>query len=93
MILEIAGQCPSNLPSRFERERLHRMKQMCAASADENVFVISYDEAYNLIKETYVGSMEVTENCKITDWQVAKKAYHSQKGFGIDLGKYENISK
>ena len=37
--------------------------------------------------------MQITEDCKITDWQGAKKAYHFQKGFGIDLGKYENISK
>lgn len=70
-----------------------KMKQMCAASADENGFVISYDEAYNLIKETYSGSMQVTEDCKITDWQGAKKAYHGQKGFGLDIDKYENISK
>ena len=88
-----AGQCPSNPPSRFERETLHRMKQMCAASADENGFVMSYDEAIKLLQETYSGSMQITEDCKITDWQGAKKAYHFQKGFGIDLGKYENISK
>jgi hypothetical protein len=87
------GQCLSHPPSRFERETLHRMKQMCAASADENGFVMSYDEAYNLIEETYGGSMEITEDCKITDWQAAKKAYHFQKGFGIDLGEYQNIRK
>ena len=89
------GQCLSNPPSRFERETLHTMKQMCAASADENGFVmnLNYDEVYNLIKETYGSSMQITEDCKITDWQGAKKAYHFQKGFGIDLGKYENISK
>ena len=49
------------------------MKQMYAASADENGFVINYDEAYNLIKETYGSSMKITEDCKITDWQGAKK--------------------
>ena len=87
------GQCLSHPPSRFERETLHTMKQMCAASADKNGFVMNYDEAYNLIKETYGGSMQITEDCKITDWQGAKKAYHFQKGFGIDLGKYQNISK
>jgi len=38
-------QCPSNPPSRLERETLHQMKQMCAASADENGFVMSKDEA------------------------------------------------
>lgn len=87
------GQCLSHPPSRFERETLHTMRQMCDASADENGFVMNYDEAYNLIKKTYGGSIQITEDCKITDWQGAKKAYHFQKGFGIDLGKYQNISK
>lgn len=87
------GQCLSHLPSRFERETLHRMKQICADSADENGFVMNYDEAYNLIRETYGGSMKITEDCKITDWQCLKKSYHFQKGFGIDLGKYQNINK
>ena len=50
-------QCLSNPPSRFERETLDTMKRMYAASADETGFVISYDEAYNLVKETYSGSM------------------------------------
>ena len=40
---------------------------MCAAGGDENDFVMIYDEAYNLVKETYSGSMQVTENFKITD--------------------------
>ena len=35
------GQCLSRPPSRFERDILHTMKQMCAASADENGFVMS----------------------------------------------------
>jgi hypothetical protein len=60
-------QCQSNPPSRFEQETLNRMKQMCATSADENGFVMNYDEAYNLVKETYSGSMQVTEDFKITE--------------------------
>ena len=68
--------------SRFERETLDTMKQMCAASADENGFVMSYDEAYNLIKETYSGSMEVTEDLRITDWQAASHLYH---GTGVNV--------
>jgi hypothetical protein len=88
-----AGQCPSNPPSRFERETFHRMKQMCAASADENGFVMNYDEAIKLLQETYSGSMQVTEDLRIGDWQAAKKAYHGQKGFDIDLGKYRDFSK
>lgn len=76
-------QCWSNPPSRFERETLHTMKQMCHASADENNFVMSYDEAYNLIKETYSGSIQVTEDLKITDWQAASHLYHG-KGVGVN---------
>jgi len=51
------------------------MKQMCAASADENGFVMDYDAAYNLIKETYSGSMQLTEDFQIGDWQVLKHIY------------------
>jgi hypothetical protein len=43
-------------------KHLIELKQMCAASADENGFVMSYNEAYNLVKETYSGSMQVTED-------------------------------
>lgn len=76
------GQCLSHPPSRFERETLHIMKQMCAASAYENGFVMNYDEAYNLVKETYSGSMQVTEDFKITDWQAASHLY---RGEGVNV--------
>ena len=76
------GQCLSHPPSRFEQETLDRMK-LCAASANENGFVMSYDEAYNLVKETYSGSMQVTEDFKITDWQAASHLYHG-KGVGVN---------
>jgi hypothetical protein len=72
------GQCLSHPPSRFEQKTFNRMKQICAASADENGFVMSYDEAYDLVKETYSGSMQVTEDCKITDWQAASHLYHAK---------------
>ena len=39
------SQCPSYPPSRFDRETLHRIKHICTASADENGFVMTYDEA------------------------------------------------
>ena len=42
------GQCLSHPASRFERETLHMAKQMCHASANENGFVMSYDEAIKL---------------------------------------------
>lgn len=69
------------------------MNEVCLASADENGFVMDYDQAYNLIAETYPGFLEVTENLRVSDWQGAKKAYHGQKGFKMDLDKYPNISK
>lgn len=87
------GQCLSHPPSRFERETLHKMKQMCAASADENGFVMSRDEALKLVSDTYRGSTQITEDCKVTDWQIAKKAYHFHKGFNMDLDKYKNFGK
>lgn len=87
------GQCLSHPPSRFERETLHTMKQMCHASADENGFLMSRDEALKLVSDTYSGSTQITEDCKVTDWQIAKKAYHFHKGFNMDLDKYDNFGK
>ena len=81
------GQCLSHPASRFERETLHMAKQMCHASADENGFVMSYQEALNLVAETYPGYLQVNENCKITDWQAAKHIYHAN-GMGIDPADY-----
>jgi hypothetical protein len=80
-------QCLSNPPSRFERETLHAVKQICDASADENGFVMSYEDANNLVKETYPGYLEVNESCQITDWQAAKHIYHSN-GMGINPVDY-----
>ena len=35
----------------------------------------------------------IDDQLKVSDWQIAKKAYHGQKGFGLDLDKYDNITK
>lgn len=83
----------SRPPSRFEPETLHTMKQMCHASADEHGFVMSRDEALKLVSDTYSGSTQIMEDCKVTDWQIAKKAYHFHKGFNMDLDKYDNFGK
>ena len=56
---------------------------MPVESTISNGFVMSYDEAYNLVKETYSGSMQVTEDFKITDWQAASHLYHG-KGVGVN---------
>lgn len=51
------------------------MKQMYAASADKNGFVMSYDEAVKLLQETYSGSIQVTEDLKIGDLQAASHLF------------------
>jgi hypothetical protein len=76
-------QCLSHPPSRFERETLSTMKRMCISSADENGFVMSYDEAVKLLQETYSGSMQVTEDLRIGDWQAASHLYHAN-GVSVD---------
>ena len=81
------GQCLSHSSSKFERETLHMTKQMCHASADENGFVMSYDEAVKLLQETYRGSIQVTEDFRIGDWQAASHLYHGN-GVGVDPGAF-----
>jgi len=55
---------------------------MCSASMDEHGFVMSYEKAYNLVKETYPGSVQVTERFRISDWQAASHLYH---GNGVNI--------
>ena len=78
---------PSYKSSKFELEMAGINENMCPAMADENGYVMSYEEARNLVAETYPGYMQVDENCKITDWQAAKHIYHSS-GMGVDISKY-----
>ena len=75
--------------SRFELQMAGVNDNMCPglAMADENGFVMSYQEAHNLVAETYPGYLEVNESCKITDWQAAKHIYHAN-GMGIDPADY-----
>jgi len=64
-----------------------RMDEMCPIQGDENGFVMSYNEAYKLVAETYTGCIDVDEDCKITDWQSAKHSYHAA-GMGINPADY-----
>ena len=75
--------------SRFELRMAGVNDNMCPGltMADENGFVMSYQEAHNLVAETYPGYLEVNESCKITDWQAAKHIYHAN-GMGIDPADY-----
>ena len=54
--------------SKFELEMAGVSDNMCPAMADENGFVMSYEDAYNLVSDTYPGYLEVNKSCKITDW-------------------------
>jgi len=75
--------------SKFQLEMAGVTDEMCPdpEMADENGYVMSYEEARNLVAETSPGYMQVDENCKITDWQAAKHIYHSS-GMGVDISKY-----
>lgn len=50
---------------------------------------MSYQEAHDLVAETYSGYLEVNESCKITDWQAAKHIYYAN-GMGIDPADYDS---
>ena len=82
-------QYTSYKSSIFELQMAGVNDNMCPglAMADENGFVMSYQEAHNLVAETYPGYLEVNESCKITDWQAAKHIYHAN-GMGIDPADY-----
>ena len=75
--------------SKFQLEMAGVTDEMCPSPemGDENGFVMSYEDAFNLVAETYPGYLEVNESCKITDWQAAKHMYHAS-GMGVDPADY-----
>lgn len=92
-------QFPQNEPVEKTEQRLEKIDEhICKMSElsdsetegdsdSENELVMSYAEAYNLIKKTYSGSMQITEGCWCSDWQAAKKIYHA-KGLGVNPEDY-----
>jgi hypothetical protein len=62
-------------------------KNMCMSSTDENGFLMDYGTAYNLIKETYQGSLQITNEQNIDYWQACKKISHAID-FGINPEDY-----
>lgn len=60
---------------------------MSAVSSDENGFVMSYDDAYKLVKATYPGSLKTTNEQNIDYWQACKKIYHAID-FGVNPEDY-----
>ena len=55
---------------------------------NQEKFVMSKQEALNLLDNTYTGSKKISETEKISDWQMAKKVYHLN-GLGVNPEKYE----
>ena len=70
------------------------VKDMCPESgtADKNGFVMSYEEALELVQETYSGSFQINERWKVSDWQGAKHIYHAP-GMGVNPEDYGFTSK
>ena len=79
-------QHTSRKSSRFDLQSASVNENMCPELADEK-FVMSYQEAHNLVAQTYPGYLEVDESCRITDWQAAKHMYHAN-GMGVDSADY-----
>jgi hypothetical protein len=83
---------------RFERDVQLEATKMCAATADENGFVMSREQVIEIINENYGGSMQITEKFKITDQQAASHLYHGNgvgmkpEDFGITQEQLEKIS-
>ena len=50
-------------------------------------FVMTRDEALNLLEETYTGQLEITVNERFSDYQAAKKVYHAS-AFGVNPEDY-----
>ena len=75
--------------SRFELEMTGVNDNMYSGLpiADENGFVMSYEEAGNLVAETYPGFLQITNEQTIDYWQACKKIDHAI-GFGINPEDY-----
>jgi len=63
------------------------MNEMCPNQPDKDGFVMSYQDAYDLVAETYTGYIQVNDNCRIPDWQSAKHIYHGI-GMGVNPADY-----
>ena len=77
--LDPRGTCPADRRGSVLREG--RMDEKCPS------YVMSYGEARELVDEAYPGFIDVSEGCKISDWQSAKKIYHVN-GVGIKPTEY-----
>jgi hypothetical protein len=76
---------PNYKSSKFELQMAGINDNMCPSFqlADENGYLMTYEEALNLVTEKYLGYIRVNYTCKISDWQAAKHIYHGT-GMGVD---------
>jgi hypothetical protein len=83
------GFCPSEpyRVSRFDRDISAMANKMTLAQPDENGFVLTHDQALELLTKTYPGELGIVDNLTMDYWQGAKKIYHSES-FGIKPGDY-----
>ena len=61
-------------PDQFSCRRLSIFDSQQSETKDQ--FVMSKQEALNLLDNTYIGSKIISETERISDWQMAKKIYH-----------------
>jgi hypothetical protein len=54
---------------------------------NQEKFVMSKQEALNVLDNTFTGSKIISETEKISDWQMAKKVYHLN-GLGVNPEEY-----
>jgi hypothetical protein len=72
-------------PDQFSCRRLSIFDSQQSENKDQ--FVMSKQEALNLLDNTYTGSKIISETEKISDWQMAKKVYHLN-GLGVNPQEY-----
>ena len=72
-------------PDQFSCRRLSIFDSQQSENKDQ--FVMSKQEALNLLDNTYPGSKIISETEKISDWQMAKKVYHLN-GLGVNPEEY-----
>ena len=66
---------------------------------NKDQFIMSKQEALNLLDNTYTGSKIISETEKISDWQMAKKIYHlnglgvSPEDYGMSKDEVNSIRK
>ena len=72
-------------PDQFSCRRLSMFDSQQFENQEK--FVMSKQEALNLLDKTYTGSKKNSETEKISDWQMAKKVYHLN-GLGVNPEEY-----